>query len=96
MALEELAFAHPATARWFEQRFGSATLAQRLAWPALERGESTLLLAPTGSGKTLAAFLAALNRLMFREADSHPGVRVLYISPIKALGVEKFHLQQLL
>ena len=31
--------------------------AQALGWPAIARGESTLLLAPTGSGKTLAAFL---------------------------------------
>jgi ATP-dependent Lhr-like helicase len=46
-----------------------------------------LLLAPTGSGKTLAAFLAALDRLMFAPA-AEPGVRLLYVSPLKALGVD--------
>ena len=46
------------------------------------------MLAPTGSGKTLAAFLAALDGLLFGEKKSEPGVKVIYISPLKALGVD--------
>ena len=60
-----LALFHAPTRAWFERSFDAPTKAQRLAWPALAAGESTLLLAPTGSGKTLAAFLHAIDRLMF-------------------------------
>ena len=89
MTDDPLAFLHPAARAWFEACFDAPTAAQTKGWPAIERGESTLLLAPTGSGKTLAAFLSAINRLMF--APTPPPTercRVLYISPIKALGVD--------
>ena len=46
--------------RWFAQRFGEPTPAQRLAWPSLAAGKNLLLGAPTGSGKTLAAFLPTI------------------------------------
>jgi ATP-dependent helicase YprA (DUF1998 family) len=39
---------------------------QRQGWPAIARGESTLILAPTGTGKTLTAFLWCLDRLMLQ------------------------------
>jgi len=42
---------------WFEEQFGQPTPPQAQGWPAIQRGEHTLILAPTGSGKTLAAFL---------------------------------------
>jgi ATP-dependent Lhr-like helicase len=77
---------HPPVSGWFRQRLGTPTPVQERGWQALSSGESALLLAPTGSGKTLAAFLAALDRLMF-EAPS-PGVRVVYVSPLKALGAD--------
>lgn len=87
-ALQEF---HPAVRAWFRAAFSAATPAQRKGWPPILAGESTLLLAPTGSGKTLAAFLVAIDRLMFpREGvrAHEPGVRILYISPLKALGVD--------
>ena len=84
-----LDFGHPAVHRWFAGAFEAPTRAQTLAWPAIARGESTLLLAPTGSGKTLAAFLAAVDRIMFSaEPEKDERCRVLYISPLKALGVD--------
>jgi ATP-dependent Lhr-like helicase len=77
------------TRHWFQSVFGAPTSAQSLGWPALSAGHSTLLLAPTGSGKTLAAFLVALDRLLF-GTPAHEGgrCRVLYVSPLKALGVD--------
>src|SRR5690348_9242617 len=80
---------HPAVAEWFSTTFSSPTTPQLLGWPAIARGESTLMLAPTGSGKTLAAFLWCLNRLMFSRApEASSRCRVLYISPLKALAVD--------
>jgi ATP-dependent Lhr-like helicase len=58
-------------------------------WPAIARGESTLILAPTGTGKTLTAFLWCIDKLMMRPApESTPGCRVVYLSPLKALAVD--------
>ena len=80
----------PAVADWFRASFEAPTPPQAQGWPAIARGESTLILAPTGSGKTLAAFLWCINRLMF-DAGRRPKAqrcRVLYISPLKALAVD--------
>ena len=41
--------------------------------------ESVLLGAPTGSGKTISAELA-----MLRVFRAHPGMKVIYIAPLKA------------
>ena len=80
---------HPPVRAWFEEVFDRPTRPQILGWPAIARGESTLILAPTGSGKTLAAFLWSLNQLMFSPApEEMRRCRVLYISPIKALAVD--------
>jgi ATP-dependent Lhr-like helicase len=68
--------------------FQEATAPQREGWPAIARGESTLILAPTGTGKTLSAFLWCLDRLMLREPPATAGCRVLYVSPLKALAVD--------
>ena len=89
MSVEVLARFHPAVRDWFAASFPAPTRAQTEGWPAIARGESTLILAPTGSGKTLAAFLWCINRLMF-EALPRPSerCRVLYVSPLKALAVD--------
>src|SRR5262245_52822928 len=80
---------HPAVAEWFQASFAAPTPPQAQGWPAIARGESTLILAPTGSGKTLTAFLWCLNRVMFDpSAESERRCRVLYISPLKALAVD--------
>jgi ATP-dependent Lhr-like helicase len=80
---------HPAVAEWFRASFAAPTPPQSQGWPAIARGESTLILAPTGSGKTLTAFLWCINRLMFEPAPpAGARCRVLYLSPLKALAVD--------
>src|SRR5947209_10687064 len=80
---------HPAVRDWFTRSFHAPTRAQALGWPAIARGEWTLIFAPTGSGKTLTAFLWCLDRLMFApRPPKERRCRVLYISPLKALAVD--------
>jgi ATP-dependent Lhr-like helicase len=79
----------PAVREWFQTSFAAPTRAQALGWPAISRGESTLILAPTGSGKTLAAFLWCVDRVMFSPIPAASDrCRILYISPLKALAVD--------
>jgi ATP-dependent Lhr-like helicase len=73
---------------WFERAFAQPTPAQAQAWPAIAAGEHVLVSAPTGSGKTLAAFLWALDRLNGIGSGSDGGVRVVYVSPLKALAYD--------
>lgn len=74
---------------WFRAAFSAPTAAQEGAWESIRNGNNTLIIAPTGSGKTLAAFLWALDALhREHEAGTAGGTRILYISPLKALGAD--------
>jgi ATP-dependent helicase Lhr and Lhr-like helicase len=75
----------PATRAWFERAFETPTPAQELGWPVIAEGGHVLIQAPTGSGKTLAAFLLGVDRL--NEAPGS-GLRLLYVSPLKALNYD--------
>ena len=99
MTREVLDRFRPQVATWFSEVFAAPTPVQEGAWIAISQGENALVVAPTGSGKTLAAFLWSLNSLVERagqqalpidgaQRSTHGGVRVLYISPLKALGVD--------
>ncbi|MDF1605518.1 ATP-dependent helicase [Nocardioides sp. YIM 152315] len=82
-------FSEP-TRTWFGAAFAEPTPAQAGAWEAIGAGRHALVVAPTGSGKTLSAFLWSLDRLMTTAPpeDKQRRCRVLYISPLKALGVD--------
>jgi ATP-dependent Lhr-like helicase len=83
---------HPAVATWFSRRFPSGPSApQAQGWPLIAGGTDTLIAAPTGSGKTLAGFLVAIDavyRAAQRGEDIGGAVRVVYVSPLKALAVD--------
>lgn len=92
----------PATQDWFRGAFHAPTDAQKGAWQAISAGKHALVVAPTGSGKTLSAFLWAIDRVFHDKAAAPavaegrkkrrdaapPATRILYISPLKALGVD--------
>jgi ATP-dependent Lhr-like helicase len=75
----------PAVGEWFRSAFEAPTPAQVGGWASITAGRHTLIHAPTGSGKTLAAFLWMLDRLAHEPPPTTPTVRVLYVSPLKAL-----------
>jgi ATP-dependent Lhr-like helicase len=83
--MEPLDVFRPETRVWFERNFAAPTPAQEKGWPAIAAGGHVLIQAPTGSGKTLAAFLSAIDRLT--EAPGQ-GLRLLYVSPLKALNYD--------
>ncbi|MEO3943925.1 DEAD/DEAH box helicase [Gorillibacterium sp. CAU 1737] len=94
-AMEEMERFLPVTRVWFAEKIGPATDVQRRAWPAIQAGESTLIAAPTGSGKTLAAVLPCVDRMAREKLTTEPGkrggVRVLYVTPLKALNNDIHH-----
>jgi len=73
--------------RWFEASFEGPTPAQAGGWEAISSGANALICAPTGSGKTLASFLWGIDKLS-RETDRGNGVRLVYVSPLKALSYD--------
>ncbi len=81
MALNDFS---PLVREWFETRFAQPTLVQSSAWPLISAGHNVLVYAPTGEGKSLAAWLPLVDRLCGQKAGK--GVRVLYISPLRALS----------
>ena len=83
--MDPLSVFSPTTRGWFERTFAGPTPPQELGWPAIATGAHVLIQAPTGSGKTLAAFLYALDRL---SESPGTGLRVLYVSPLKALNYD--------
>ena len=85
MSSSGLSIFHPLIRKWFSEKVGTPTDVQEKAWPEIAQGRHVLVTAPTGCGKTLAAFLWGLNQLV--TGTWHLGkVRVLYISPLKALN----------
>ncbi len=83
--MDPLSVFSPGTRAWFESVFEGPTPAQEQGWPVIASGAHTLIQAPTGSGKTLAAFLYAIDRLTPSPGE---GLRVLYVSPLKALNYD--------
>lgn len=84
----------PATREWFRGAFVSPTAVQEASWREIADGHHTLVVAPTGSGKTLSAFLWAIDQLAAErgteseQAKAERRTRVVYLSPLKALGVD--------
>lgn len=78
---------HPLLREWFEQKYGKPTDVQNTAWDSFHSDEHFILSSPTGSGKTLAAFLAAIDNFVSGVWKTG-SLRVLYISPLKALNTD--------
>ncbi|MCP9887438.1 ligase-associated DNA damage response DEXH box helicase [Cyanobium sp. ATX 6A2] len=68
---------------WFAQQGWTPLPFQRQCWQAYLAGRSGLIQVPTGSGKTYAAVMGPIAELL---ADPRPGLRLLYLTPLRALS----------
>ncbi|MFH1785530.1 MAG: DEAD/DEAH box helicase [Candidatus Micrarchaeota archaeon] len=75
----------PSVAELIRERFGELTPIQKIAMPNVLAGKNVLILAPTGSGKTESALLPILEKIKLNK-DKTPGIRALYITPLRALS----------
>ncbi|NHZ88535.1 ligase-associated DNA damage response DEXH box helicase [Massilia sp. CCM 8733] len=73
---------------WFAGRKWKVFPFQRAVWRAALAGESGLLHANTGAGKTYAVWLAALLRGALAGKRRASGLRVLWITPMRALAAD--------
>lgn len=68
---------------WFAEEGWTPSPFQEETWAASIAGKSGLVHVPTGSGKTYAAYLGPLARI---ASEPGPGLRLLYISPLRAMA----------
>jgi ATP-dependent helicase Lhr and Lhr-like helicase len=80
---------HPQVQRWFAAQGWQIFAFQKQVWAAAQQGRSGLIHATTGSGKTYAAWFATLNQALHAQKlgeETKPGLRVLWITPMRALA----------
>ncbi len=73
---------------WFAARGWKVFPFQRAVWKAAVAGQSGLLHANTGAGKTYAVWFAALLRGAMPGQRKAAGLRVLWITPMRALAAD--------
>ena len=73
---------------WFAARGWKVFPFQRAVWKAAVSGQSGLLHANTGAGKTYAVWFAALLRGALVSRRTASGLRVLWITPMRALAAD--------
>ncbi len=69
-----------------ERGFTSPTDPQMKLVPLVASGSNALLMAPTGTGKTEAAFLPIVDVMIRNGLARTPGIKLLYITPLRALN----------
>src|SRR6478672_4057570 len=73
---------------WFTDQGWHPFPFQRDVWQAALNGDSGLLHATTGSGKTYAVWFAALHRILAKPPSRKAGLRVLWLTPMRALAAD--------
>jgi ATP-dependent Lhr-like helicase len=79
-------FSKPVIDALKERGFIEPTDPQTMLFPVIKSGKNALLMAPTGTGKTEAAFLPILDIMIRENMKAVKGVKLLYITPLRALN----------
>lgn len=74
--------------KWFESKDWKPFPFQQQAWVSVLARKHGLLNAPTGSGKTYALFTPFLIKYLAQEKKKTQGVKLIWITPIRALAKE--------
>lgn len=77
----------PAT-EWFRSKGWKPLTFQKETWTAYLSGRNGIVNAPTGSGKTFSVFLATLLEEIQQTTPYRAGLKVIWITPIRALARE--------
>lgn len=83
---------HPHVQRWiWKQKWTELRdIQEAAAQPILDASSDIVIASATAGGKTEAAFLPIASALA-SEKSSAPGIRALYVSPLKALINDQYH-----
>lgn len=77
---------------WFAQQNRKPFAFQKQTWTVFLQGKNGLLNAPTGSGKTYALWVPVVLNYIKRNPDyktkTKPGLKAVWITPLRALSVE--------
>src|SRR5437763_5882301 len=73
---------------WFHTQGWQPFQFQRRVWEAYREGKSGLIHSATGTGKTYAAWMAALIEALAENDIKPKGLRVLWITPLRALAAD--------
>ncbi|MDG2063077.1 MAG: ligase-associated DNA damage response DEXH box helicase [Flavobacteriaceae bacterium] len=73
--------------QWFKSQNWEVQAFQKQCWKAYSQGKSGMLHAPTGSGKTYALWGGIVEEIS-RSKILPKGLHALWITPLRALGVE--------
>ena len=73
--------------QWFKSQKWNAQSFQKQCWKAYAAGKNGMLHAPTGSGKTYALWGGIVAEMTQMEKPPK-GLNALWITPLRALGVE--------
>ena len=73
---------------WFKSKNWKVFPFQQQCWDAFAKKKHGLVNAPTGSGKTYALYLGALISYFNSHSSSTSGLKIIWITPIRALAKE--------
>lgn len=79
---------NPFMRKWFEEKFGGFSDAQKHTVIPIRDRKNILVSSPTGSGKTLCGFTSILNYLIDLDLkdELEDKIYAIYVSPLKALS----------